>query len=540
VTDSKRQVRRRWIGRLLSVTAAIGVAGLLAQLILAPPATAARRSPLGPRVPVLHWRACDHGFQCATARVPLDYRHPRGKLISIAVIRHRAEHPARRVGTLFVNGGGPAEQILGFIAEYPDIPAVLRQRFDIISFDPRGFGFSTPVRCFSSIAAENKELAPVLPYPIFPVGSRQITTFERTYARFDAQCIRHAGPLLYHDSTADVARDMNLLREAVGARRLNYVGLSYGTGLGAIYANLFPSTVGHMVLDGNLDPVSWTRGGRVPAFVRLGNGPNEAAQNRAFLSLCGRLAATVCAFSAGSPAATRAKFATLLKRLQAHPVKVDGQEVTYADVFMIVPPGDVSEWQPAAVQLQQLWTATTDSLRSPASGFGADTSGQAGLQSGATASTATPYLGLEQSFAVLCADTGDPRNARDYVAAARAGARYGGFGELAAWEDEMCAHWPRRAGQDRYDGPWDRRTADTILVIGNTGDPATAYHNSVAMARDLGRARLLTVDGFGHTEFYNPSICASNYEFRYLITGALPPRGTSCPQTVQPFPTTGS
>jgi hypothetical protein len=94
---------------------------------------------------------------------------------------------------------------------------------------------------------------------------------------------------------------------------------------------------------------------------------------------------------------------------------------------------------------------------------------------------------------------------------------------------------PRAAGQDRYTGPWDRRTADTILVIGNTGDPTTPYQNSVAMARDLGRAVLLTVSGFGHTEFFNPSICASNYEFRYLITGKLPPAGTACPQTVMPF-----
>jgi hypothetical protein len=111
-----------------------------------------------------------------------------------------------------------------------------------------------------------------------------------------------------------------------------------------------------------------------------------------------------------------------------------------------------------------------------------------------------------------------------------------GFGELPAWEDEACAGWPRGADQDRYSGPWNRWTASPILVIGNTGDPATAYHNSVAMARDLRPARLLTVDGFGHTEFFNPSTCASNFEFRYLLTGALPPGGTVCRQTVQPFP----
>jgi hypothetical protein len=122
------------------------------------------------------------------------------------------------------------------------------------------------------------------------------------------------------------------------------------------------------------------------------------------------------------------------------------------------------------------------------------------------------------------------------VAAARfAQARSGPFGLLDVWTDEICAAWPRASGEDRYAGPWNRRTASTILVVGNTGDPTTAYQNSVAMARDLGRARLLTVDGFGHTEFFNPSACASRYEFRYLVTGELPPRGAVCQQTVKPF-----
>jgi pimeloyl-ACP methyl ester carboxylesterase len=449
------------------------------------------------------------------------------------VIRHLATDPRKRVGTLFVNGGGPAEQIQGFLAEFPDIPAVLTERFDIITFDPRGFGFSTPIRCFRSIAAEDKLLAPVLPYPDFPVGAQQTRVFEQTYSRFDARCVRRTGSLLDHDFTADEARDMNLIRKAVGAKRLNYIGLSYGTGLGAIYANLFPATVGHMALDGNLNPVAWTRGGSVPSFVRMGNAQNEAAQTKEFLALCGKQPSSECAFSAGSPAATVAKFNTLVKRLMAHPVDVAGQVVGYADVFQIVPPGDIADWQPAAVQLQQLWTTSTTSQH------GSAISSQGAVESprgSAATASGSPYLGLEQSIGVLCADTGDPRNAHDYLTAARREARFGGFGKFVAWEEEPCADWPRAAGQDRYSGPWDRRTAGTILVIGNTGDPTTPYKSSVAMARDLGRAELLTVDGFGHTEFFNPSICASSYEFRYLITGKLPPAGTVCPQTVKPFP----
>jgi hypothetical protein len=100
----------------------------------------------------------------------------------------------------------------------------------------------------------------------------------------------------------------------------------------------------------------------------------------------------------------------------------------------------------------------------------------------------------------------------------------------------MCAAWPAAADQDRYAGPWNRPTASTILVMGNTGDPITPYQSSVAMSRDLAKARLLTIRGYGHTEYENPSTCATSYEVSYLLTGNLPPVGTICPQNAVPFP----
>jgi pimeloyl-ACP methyl ester carboxylesterase len=370
--------------------AALILAGAaLAATPLAPVVAAPRAAgplPADPRVPMLHWRACHHGYECATARVPLDYRHPRGKLINIAVIMHRAAKAAERPPTLFVNGGGPSAQVSGFVADFPEIPAALRESFNIVSFDPRGFGFSTPIRCFSSEAAESRLLRPVTPFPRFPVGPRQTATFERTYSKFGAQCARTAGPLLGHDTSTDVARDMNLLRQAVGAPRLNYLGLSYGTGLGAIYANLFPSAVGHMVLDGNLNPVEWTSGGRLPAFIRERDDLAAAAENRSFLLLCGQRPASACAFSAGSPAATRAKFAKLQQRLLHHPVTVDGLRVTYPVLFQLVPPTDVAGWQPVATQLQQIWTAsgrTSQARPAPAA--------RPGRPSGGPSSAGAPY-----------------------------------------------------------------------------------------------------------------------------------------------------
>src|SRR3984885_12509498 len=257
-----------------------------------------------PPVPVLHWRSCDGGFQCTTARVPLSYRDPGGAAISIAVVRHLATDPARRFGPLFCNGGGPNEQIESFVAGFGEFPAAIAARYDIITFAPRGFGYSTAIRCFPPMAAENKFLGRL---PAFPAGARQDAAWDRTWARFDARCAQRNGSLLDHDTTADVARDMNLLREAVGAPVLNYIGLSYGTGLGATYANLFPATTGHMILDGNLNPIAWTRPDGVPTFLALESDLGFAATMRGFLDLCGKAATSACAFSAGTPAATRAK-----------------------------------------------------------------------------------------------------------------------------------------------------------------------------------------------------------------------------------------
>ena len=251
--------------------AAMSAAAVLLAAVLAPAAFSAAaptRAPaampaVGPAtaaapVPVLHWRSCYGGFGCATARVPLSYRDPRGAAISIAVVRHLATDPARRAGTLFINGGGPAAQIGGLVTGFGQLPAAFTARYDIITFDPRGFGYSTAVRCFPTMAAESKFLgaASFGGVPVFPVGARQDAAWARTWARFDARCAQRNGSLLDHDTTADVARDMNLLREAVGAPALNYLGVSYGTGLGATYANLFPATTGHMNQDANLNPVA--------------------------------------------------------------------------------------------------------------------------------------------------------------------------------------------------------------------------------------------------------------------------------------------
>ena len=514
-----------------AVTAAMAVVAVAAVAAVAAPAVssaAASRTAgvaaAGPRVPVLHWHSCaGGGFQCATAQVPLDYQQPLGQTIDIAVMRHLASDPRRRLGSLFFNQGGPAPQNDSFPRAYLGLPVPVRARYDIISFDMRGFGQSTTISCFPTQKAENKFLANL---PIFPVGHRQQQAWERTTAAFDARCARSNGALLAHDSTADSARDMDLLRQAVGDPVLNYYGESYGTGLGAIYANLFPTRTGHMVFDGNIDPREWTQHGGLPGHLRSRTDVSDARTMAAFLDFCGKASTSACAFSAGTPAGTTAKWNELLRRLLRHPAAAGNplQVFTYADIVAAFPEYQVSSWPVDAAALQQLWVNWPHRIPRGTPKF-------------------QPLAGvrLEQIFGTVCSDVPSPRNPAAYVKAARvATARSGAFGPLFAWQYEPCARWPREATTDRYPGPWNRPTASTILVMGNTTDPATPYHDSVTMAHDLAHARLLTVHGYDHTEITNPSTCAAGYVTSYLLTGALPPAGTVCQQNATPFGVTGS
>jgi pimeloyl-ACP methyl ester carboxylesterase len=309
---------------------------------------------------------------------------------------------------------------------------------------------------------------------------------------------------------------------------LNYYGASYGTLLGAIYANLFPATTGRMILDGNINPVTWSTGNsQVPPFSRIGSGQATQAVMTAFLDLCGKAPATACAFSAGTPAATTAKWHTLLRLARKHPLNLGGQQgtYTYADVLGAASSlGTVDQWQDNAILLQQLWTAATGGKPSPAP--------TPSPSSAPSSSGPGYYAGPEQQLAIQCADSPGPRGLAAYATAAAAGT----FAPIAAWDIFGCADWPAAAAQDRYTGPWNRPTASTILVVGNTGDPWTPYQDSVAMSRDLATARLLTINGYGHTAGNNPSTCAFNDMINYTITGALPAPGTVCQQNINPFP----
>lgn len=479
------------------------------------------------------------GFLCATVAAPLDYRDPSGPKVKLAVVDHTATGPARR-GVIFFNPGGPGGagtvQLPAFIGFFPK---ELLREYDIVSWDPRGSGASTAVQCFASQAAESAFLGK---FSFFPVGRRQQRGYIRRWREFGKICAARNGALLRHVSTADSARDLDLLRQALGQPKLNYLGISYGTFLGATYANLFPRRVGRLVLDGNVPPEAWTNGGRpdprLSTYLRMRSDKAAARALSAFLRICGQRSTQACAFSAGSPAATRAKWDALLARLRQAPITVGGTAFTYAfvvttvsfDLSIVQPfstpvPGNSAPgWSGAAQDLQLLWTAGSGTA-----------SARPGTPPAVVAAAAQRYGGAEQDYAVQCNEAPSPP-ASAYAGLQRLVLRRSSVTALPyLWTfDEPCATWPVR-GQDTYTGPWNAPTSP-ILVIGNTTDPFLPLRDAIAMTRQLGNARLLVVHGYGHTAFLNPSTCASTYMTAYFQTGALPPKGTVCHQNLPPFP----
>jgi pimeloyl-ACP methyl ester carboxylesterase len=195
----------------------------------------------------VHWQPCASptpvGFECASVPVPLDHAHPDGAGITLAVIRQPAAGPGDRIGTLFFNPGGPGGQGTIDLPTWIGLfPAAVRARFDIVSWDPRGIGASTAVQCFDNADDEATFFAGI-PIDSFPVGHAGQTAWFERFDRFAAICSHRNGDLLSHVSTTDTARDMDLLRRTVGEPTLNYLGVSYGTWLGTVYANLFPDRI---------------------------------------------------------------------------------------------------------------------------------------------------------------------------------------------------------------------------------------------------------------------------------------------------------
>ncbi|MFF3748481.1 alpha/beta hydrolase [Streptomyces kronopolitis] len=456
----------------------------------------------------LTWRPCGvSGFECATMKAPLDYAKPgAGNDLKLAVARKKSTGPGRRIGSLLVNPGGPGASAIDYLQQYAPQPAAVRARYDMVAMDPRGVARSAPVECLS-----NKQMDRYTEVDQTPDTAAETTKLVSAYRAFAKGCEAHSGKLLPHVSTVETSRDMDVLRAILGDPKLNYVGASYGTLIGATYAGLYPSRVGRMVLDGAMDP---------ELDSRATNLEQTAGFNTAFTSFAADcIKQKDCPLGTKSTADAGRQLSALFKKLDAHPAAT-GQERKLTESLATT--GVI-----AAMYDQRAWPVLREYLAQAKAGDGRglltlsdsyyerDPNGTYSNQM--YANPAVNCLDLAPAFR-------DPAQARAAVPAFRKASPV--FGETFAWSALNCAYWPVKPTGTAH--RIEAKGAAPILVVGTTRDPATPYIWAKALAAQLSSATLLTYEGDGHTAYGRGSDCIDTAINTYLLDGTVPPKGKRC------------
>jgi pimeloyl-ACP methyl ester carboxylesterase len=483
-------------------------------------------------VPVLAWAPCGDDFpgvSCALATVPLDYRQPcEGETTSIALAKVPAADPAHKRGTLFVNPGGPGGSGVGFVLNGfgEALGTLLGGQFDIVGFDPRGVGASEPLRCFESADAE---LAFLTSQPVFPYLPEQKRPFFLSAVDLAHRCLDGRPRIAAHMSTADVVRDLDLLRQAVGDARLSYLGFSYGSFIGSTYANMFPNKVRALVIDGVLNPSLWSNGRQIDS-----DRVATAREFAEFLRLCDEAGAD-CPLS--GPDGAAARYDALAAALRAQPLVID-PTFSYGYDFLVadsVSAMYVPEYWGGTDGYAALFAALADAVLGVPEAAARALTVRAAIRKRleeATSGTADYDNGLDAFYGNACADAEYPSSFVEFRATGNYAEAGSIFGPLWWWNNAPCAAWP--AAADRYAGPWTARTSAPVLVVGNLFDGITDYDGAVASSNMLRGSRLLTYAGWGHTAF-GRSACVTEHVLAYLGDGTLPAAGTVCPANPNPF-----
>ncbi|MEV0262662.1 alpha/beta hydrolase [Streptomyces sp. NPDC050617] len=448
-------------------------------------------------------------WECSTLKVPLDYAKPSGDTIDLALIRAKARGGADRIGSLVFNFGGPGGSgvatLPGFARDYE----ALRARYDLVSFDPRGVGASSGVRCLS-----DKEIDESDKVDSTPDDDDELKAALAANKAYVDACRKNSGKLLGHVDTTSAARDLDVMRQALGDDKLHYFGISYGTELGAVYAHLFPKRVGHAVLDAVVDPTQDPLQGdlnQAKGFQRaLEDYMRDCAENT-----------TGCPTGNGGPQEGTRRITALLKKLDSEPLPTrDGRKLTQDQAVNGIASALYSKetWQYLTRGLQEATTLgsgnylqlLSDSLS------GRDQNGH--------------YSNLQAANrAITCADAQqryDGNDVQAWLAKFRKASSV--FGESSAWSLLSCAGWP-------VEGRWkvpDVRAAGAapIVVVGNTGDPATPYEGARRMARELGEGVgvEVTYKGEGHGAYNSGNGCMTRTVNGYLLDSKVPENGKTC------------
>ncbi|MCX5284683.1 alpha/beta hydrolase [Streptomyces sp. NBC_01281] len=462
----------------------------------------------------LNWRSCGvPGFECATMKAPLDYAKPDAGDVRLAVSRKKATGPGKRIGSLLVNPGGPGGSAIGYLQSYAGIgyPADVRARYDMVAVDPRGVARSEPVVCLTG-----PEMDTYTQTDSTPDDGRETDQLVAAYKKFAEGCGERSPELLRHVSTVEAARDMDILRAVLGDQKLNYVGASYGTFLGATYAGLYPERAGRLVLDGALDP---------SLTARKLNEEQTAGFETAFQSFakdCVRHSDCPLGDAGTGPDEVGRNLKAFFQQLDKTPIPAgdaDGRKVgeALATTGVIAAMYDESAWP-------QLRDALTSAMKEK------DGAGLLALSDSYYERDADgKYANLMfANAAVNCLDLPAAFSTPDQVEEALPSFEKASpvFGEGLAWASLNCAYWPvKNTGEPHR---IEAKGADPILVVGTTRDPATPYPWAKSLASQLSSATLLTYVGDGHTAYGRGSACIDSAIDRYLLQGTPPEEGKRC------------
>lgn len=455
---------------------------------------------------ILEWESCSGSFQCATAKAPLDWSNPGGATVDLALIKKPTS--GTKQGSLFVNPGGPGGSAYDFVEQSADYAAhpTLQSAYDLIGYDPRGTGHSDAVKCLTD------EERDAYLYDLIP-GERGSDEWLAAYTAaakdFADKCAENTGPLLEFIDTDSTTRDLDMLRAVVGDPKLNYLGYSYGTFLGAEYAENFPSKVGRMVLDGAEDPSS----SGFDISISQAAGFEQALKN--YLTDCaGR---SDCWFQ-GSADQALTGIQKLLAKVDQSPIRAsDGRELGASNLLTAVfyPLYNQENWSYLDTLFQTVGDGQADFAFQLADAYNSRNA------------DGTYADNLIESFnAISCADypaTTDPaviaeQNEKIVEASPTVGPYW-------TYSDVSCSQWPYPSR--RVPAPVTAAGSSPILVVGTTGDPATPYKWAEALAGQLENGHLVTFQGEGHTA-YNSSTCVADAVDAYFLEGTVPATDPDC------------
>jgi len=454
----------------------------------------------------LKWRDCYGNYQCATLLVPINYSDLTVGAFSLALLRYQALDQDRRIGSLIVNPGGPGSSGVDYAynAEYIVSPEIL-ERFDIVGFDPRGVGESSAIKCLSdaetdaSFAADPK-----------PDDEAEFALFISDARDYFAKCAEKTEHLRNY-STLNSARDLDVLRAVLGDEKLNFLGKSYGSYLGTLYAKLFPENVGRLVLDGAVDPNSDNR------ETALGQAIGFEAALNAFITDC--LKRSTCALN-GDLQSARNQVLELLKQTSITPLKSkSGREVTEGLVLL----GIAS----ALYDSGSDWPVLRDAFKEATLGSGESFLTLADQYAGRQENGSYPSNENDALQVISCLDQNNLETVSVFKRdAAEFSEKAPIFGPYLAYAGLACRYFPKLSTVEQI--KIESLKTKPILVIGTTRDPATPYKWAQSLAKVLDGSILITLDGDGHTGHGRGSICVDSAVDRYLLTGATPKSALFC------------